>query len=102
MAFNDNKILRLVNEQNVGDIGFGNALQRHQEGKSPYAFYTYKQIYNSKGNPIEGAFADLNGDGIINNNDRYFYKDPYADVLMGLTLVLNIKTLISLQYQELV
>ena len=49
VAFNDNKILRLVNEQNVGDIGFGNALQRHQEGKSPYAFYTYKQIYNSKG-----------------------------------------------------
>jgi iron complex outermembrane receptor protein len=91
VAFNDNKILRLVNEQNVGDIGFGNALQRHQEGKSPYAFYTYKQIYNSKGNPIEGAFADLNGDGIINNNDRYFYKDPYADVLMGLTLSFEYK-----------
>ena len=86
VSFNDNKILRLVNEQNVGDIGFGNALQRHQEGKSPYAFYTYKQIYDVKGRPIEGAFADLNGDGIINNNDRYFYKDPYADVLMGLTL----------------
>ena len=91
VAFNDNKILRLVNEQNVGDIGFGNALQRHQEGKSPYAFYTYKQIYNIKGNPIEGAFADLNGDGIINNNDRYFYKDPYADVLMGLTLSFEYK-----------
>jgi len=91
VAFNDNKILRLVNEQNVGDIGFGNALQRHQEGKSPYAFYTYKQIYNTKGNPIEGAFADLNGDGIINNNDRYFYKDPYADVLMGLTLSFEYK-----------
>jgi iron complex outermembrane receptor protein len=91
VAFNDNKILRLVNEQNVGDIGFGNALQRHQEGKSPYAFYSYKQIYNAKGNPIEGAFADLNGDGIINNNDRYFYKDPYADVLMGLTLSFEYK-----------
>ena len=91
VAFNDNKILRLVNEQNVGDIGFGNALQRHQEGKSPYAFYTYKQIYNIKGNPTEGAFADLNGDGIINNNDRYFYKDPYADVLMGLTLSFEYK-----------
>ena len=91
VSFNDNKILRLVNEQNVGDIGFGNALQRHQEGKSPYAFYTYKQIYDVNGNPIEGAFADLNDDGIINNNDRYFYKDPYADVLMGLTLSLRIK-----------
>lgn len=91
VSFNDNKIIRLVNEQNVGDIGFGNALQRHQEGKSPYAFYVYKQIYDAIGRPIEGAFADLNGDGIINNNDRYFYKDPYADVLMGLTLNVRYK-----------
>ena len=43
---------------------------------------TYKQIYDHQGRPIEGAFADLNGDGRINNDDRYFYKDPYADVLM--------------------
>ena len=30
--------------------------------------------------------ADLNNDGVINGEDRYFYKDPYADILMGFTL----------------
>ncbi len=85
VAVNDNKVVRLQNEQNVGALGFGNSLQRHEEGKAPYAYYVYKQIYNEDGIPIEGAFADLNGDGQINNDDRYFYKDPYADINMGLT-----------------
>jgi len=85
VSINDNKITRLDNEQNVGGIGFGAFLQRHETGKSPYSYYVYKQIYDHKGRPIEGSYADLNGDGRINNDDRYFYKDPYADVLMGLT-----------------
>lgn len=84
-AINDNTITRLENEQNVGGLGLGNTLQRHEEGKAPYAYYVYKQIYDESGNPIEGAYADLNGDGRINIDDRYFYKDPYADILMGLT-----------------
>jgi len=85
VAINENKILRLQNEQNVGGLGFGNSLQRHEEGKAPFSYYVYKQIYNAAGVPIEGAYADLNGDGQINNDDRYFYKDPYADINMGLT-----------------
>jgi iron complex outermembrane receptor protein len=91
VAINDNTITRLENEQNVGDLGFGNSLQRHQEGKAPYAYYVYKQIYGENGRPIEGAYADLNGDGQINNDDRYFYKDPYADILMGLTTSMRYK-----------
>lgn len=90
-AMNDNTITRLENEQNVGSLGLGNNLQRHEEGKSPFAYYVYKQIYDTNGNPIEGAYADLNGDGLINIDDRYFYKDPYADVLMGLTANLRYK-----------
>ena len=90
-AMNDNTITRLENEQNVGSLGLGNNLQRHEEGKSPYAYYVYKQIYDTSGNPIEGAYADLNGDGLINIEDRYFYKDPYADVLMGITANLRYK-----------
>src|SRR5690606_17177716 len=54
-------------------------------------FYVYKQIYDKSGNPIEGAFEDLNGDGIINGEDRYFYKDPFAKAIMGLTINLNYK-----------
>jgi iron complex outermembrane receptor protein len=33
--------------------------------------------------PIEGAFADLNGDGVINEKDKYFVHKPDPDVLMG-------------------
>ena len=91
VSVNDNKITRLDNEQNVGGIGFGAFLQRHETGKSPYSYYVYKQIYDHKGRPIEGSYADLNGDGRINNDDRYFYKDPYADVLMGLTASITYK-----------
>ena len=60
-------------------------MQRHEKGKAPYSYFAYKQIYDHNQRPIEGAYADLNGDGQINNDDRYFYKSPYADVLMGLT-----------------
>ena len=91
VSINDNQITRLDNEQNVGGIGFGAFLQRHETGKSPYSYYVYKQIYDHKGRPIEGSYADLNGDGRINNDDRYFYKDPYADVLMGLTASITYK-----------
>lgn len=91
VAMNDNTITRLENEQNVGNLGFGNSLQRHQEGKAPYAYYVYKQIYDQDGRPIEGAYADLNGDGQLNNDDRYFYKDPYADIIMGLSTSMRYK-----------
>ncbi len=40
-------------------------------------------MYDANGKPIEGLFADLNRDGVINNNDKYRYKSPYAPVKMG-------------------
>lgn len=91
IAINDNEITRLNNEQKVGTFGFGTSIQRHRVGRAPYSFYVYKQIYDEAGKPIEGAYADLNGDGTINNDDLYFYKDPYADILMGLTLSMRYK-----------
>ena len=42
------------------------------EGYEPYMFYVYHQLYDSEtGKPIEGAYADLNGDGEINDGDLY-------------------------------
>ena len=85
IAFNDNKITNLANDNLVGGIdgGTGNNIQIHREGNAPYSFYVYKQVYDSNGRPIEGAFEDLNGDGIINDKDRYIHKDPFADITMG-------------------
>lgn len=37
------------------------------------------------GQPIEGQYVDRNADGIININDRYFYKKSTPDVTMGFT-----------------
>ena len=93
VSFNDNTITRLENEQNVGGIsgGIGNTIQYHQTGLAPFTYYVYKQIYDADGKPIEGAYADLNSDGVINNDDKYFYKDPYADINMGATLNLRYK-----------
>ena len=95
VSFNDNTITRLDNDQRVGGIsgGVGNTIQRHQEGKAPFSYHVYKQIYNAEGKPIEGAFADLNDDGIINEDDKYFYKDPFADINMGASLRMTYKNL---------
>ena len=40
------------------------------EGYEPYMFYVYKQLYDVNGKPIEGAYADLNGDGVINSDRK--------------------------------
>jgi len=83
--------LALNQDQLVGGIsgGTGNTAQINRIGYSPYAFYVYKQIYNSEGMPIEGGYADLNGDNIINGNDRYIYKNGNADVTMGFLSNMN-------------
>ncbi|HEY4540529.1 MAG TPA: SusC/RagA family TonB-linked outer membrane protein [Faecalibacter sp.] len=85
IALNDNKITNLSTDNRVGDIdgGTGNKIQIHREGNDPFSFFVYKQIYDANGKAIEGAYEDLNGDGVINDNDRYIYKDPFADVTMG-------------------
>ena len=86
IAFNHNEVVKLPDNQPVGGIstGVGNNVQMHAEGEQPYSFFVYKQIYDVNGLPIEGAFADLNGDNQINDSDKYFYKDPFADILMGI------------------
>jgi len=93
VAFNKNEVTNLPFDQQVGGIsgGVGNNIQTHTEGESPFSYLVYKQIYDTDGSPIEGAFVDRNGDNIINDNDKYIYKDPYADVIMGLNADLNYK-----------
>jgi TonB-dependent starch-binding outer membrane protein SusC len=71
--------------------GTGNFIQLHREGFAPNSFYVYKQLYDSNGNPIEGAYADLNGDGITNDSDRYLKEDPQANVTFGFQSNFNYK-----------
>ncbi|MFD1017365.1 SusC/RagA family TonB-linked outer membrane protein [Winogradskyella rapida] len=93
IAFNDNEITSLPFDQETGGIsgGVGNNVQLHTEGEAPYSFYVFQQVYDNNGKPIEGAFVDRNGDNVINDSDKYIYKDPYADVIMGLNTNLSYK-----------
>ena len=93
ISVNSNEITNLPDQVEVGGIngGTGNNIQLHKEGYSPFSYWVYKQVYNEAGAPIEGAYVDRNGDNQINDDDRYLYKDPYADVIMGLNTNLNYK-----------
>ena len=93
LSFNDNEITNLPDQVEVGGIngGTGNNIQLHKEGYTPFSYWVYKQVYDENGRPIEGAYVDRNGDDQINEEDRYLYKDPYADIIMGLNTNVNYK-----------
>lgn len=93
-TYNKSKITNLLKQQDANfkgiDVsgisgGTGNNIGKHFVGYAPYTYNVYKQVYDEKtGLPIEGLYEDINRDGIINDNDRYFYKKPAPDVLLGI------------------
>ncbi len=68
-------------------ISRGNStlIQANTVGKPRNSFFVYQQVYDEAGKPIEGMYVDRNADGQINESDKYFYKSPAADVIMGFT-----------------
>ena len=77
----------------VGSTVDAKYIQAFAVGQAPYSYYVYKQIYDENGTPIEGAYADLNGDGQITTDDRYFYHSPSPDWMFGLSTSLRWKKL---------
>ena len=67
------------------------SIQVLSEGYEPYMFYLYHQLYDEAGKPIEGCYADLNGDGVIDNDDRYRVKSPTPDWIFGFSTSLTYK-----------
>lgn len=96
-TFLDREIKKLALGQDVrtGGIsgGTGNNIQILREGFSPNSFSVFKQLYDTAGKPIEGAYADLNGDNVINDDDRYLKENPAADVILGFQSNINYKNL---------
>lgn len=78
-----------------GDAGAGTGTlaQVHRVGYTPGSFYVYKQLYDQAGQPIEGAYADLNGDGTLNESDRYIYNNPDPDATFGFASNMNYKNI---------
>lgn len=92
-TYNKSEITKLFQQEKEGAIsgietggvsgGTGTTVQIHSVGYAPYSFYLYKQLYDEAGNPIEGAYADLNEDGVINEDDKYIYKKAAPDWYLG-------------------
>ena len=94
VTYNKNQITKLISGTKANYIvptggissGTGNKIQAHSVGQAASSFFVYQQVYDSiTGKPIEGKFVDRNGDGKINDDDRYFSHNPAADVTMGLS-----------------
>lgn len=100
VSYNKNKIIKLIRNKDPNYVGVltggisggtGSTIQIHSEGHPSNAFYVYRQVYDKDGKPIEGVYADLNHDGIINQLDLYRYKSPAPKCLAGFSSYLTYK-----------
>ncbi len=94
LSYNVNKITKLnMNDDPGYAIYYGDAFSGQKQitkvGYPAYSYFLNKQIYDANGNPIEGVYADLSGEGgTVNgdNADKYIYHNPAPDYLMGFSL----------------
>jgi len=93
VTWNNNEIDELVNNGSsnyrilhggmaIGDSG-SDGIKAYMVGHSVSAFFPYQQVYGEDGQPIQGQFVDRNGDGMINDEDRYFFHQADPVVSMG-------------------
>lgn len=99
-TWNHNEITKLTGGDDADYyVETGNSISRgnntkvqvNKVGYAANSFYVYQQVYDENSNPIENMFVDRNGDGIINSSDKYIYKKPAADFMMGLTSKMTYK-----------
>lgn len=78
ISYNHGTITNLVRGGRIAAQDFGLPLSTgtevayHALGEQPHSAWVFEQLYDSNGTPIQGAYKDRNGDGIINNDDRYY------------------------------
>jgi len=92
VTWNQNKIIRLNNGEDEAPVttgpsvgvGMGNTVQRHAKGYAASSFYVYetKSAYREDGSKF-WYVVDRNGDGKIDEKDKYYYHSPAAPVTMG-------------------
>jgi iron complex outermembrane receptor protein len=61
---------------------YRNTIQNHQVGYAPSSFYVYEQAYGADAKPLDGVLL-RNKDGIVNEQDKYRFHKPAADVFYG-------------------
>lgn len=99
VTYNKNEITKLnlsgdpkfvLERGNIGGTTSG-SIQADKVGYPTRSFYVYQQIYDSEGLPIEDAYVDRNGDGVINTDDLYIYKKADPTWLLGINSRINYK-----------
>lgn len=89
VTYNYNEVTKITSDAAVIETGesissgTGNKVQAVVEGFPAWSYYVYEQVYDSNNKPIEGLYVDRNGDGNINDDDRYMYHHAAPDVTMG-------------------
>jgi len=73
--------------------GVGNNIQLWKPGYDPSTFFVFRQVYDQEGNPIEGAYVDVNGDNQITEADRQAYKKATPDFYYGFSSNMSYKNL---------
>jgi iron complex outermembrane receptor protein len=91
-TYNENKLTQLTIYGSGNDVGqptggisggVGNNIQINTVGYPTQSFYVNQQVYDSNGQPLQGVYVDANGDGTINSTDRYRYKSPRPQWILG-------------------
>ena len=100
LTYNKNKITKLLMSDDPTFIGilYGDGMTGYKQvtrvGYPAYSFFVNKQVYDQNGNPIEGLYVDLSGDGgVVNgdNEDKYIYHSPNPDYLLGFSVRFSYK-----------
>lgn len=91
VAYNENEITELTYGDNSSTMrrfestgGDGSLqLKVHKVGQAAGMYLVHEQVYDENGKPIEGFYVDRNGDGQINDDDLYIYKNSTPDWTLG-------------------
>lgn len=100
LTYNQNEVTKLLLNDDPDYIGilYGDGMTGQKQvtrvGYAAKSFFVNKQVYDTNGNPIEGLYVDLSGKGGTvsgDNEDKYIYKDPAPDYLLGFSARFNYK-----------
>lgn len=93
-----------IPSSSLHSVNFGQEVSRSAVGQPLASFYGYKaeglfrsqeevDSYGLQPNAQAGdlKFADVNGDGVIDDEDRTFIGSPHPDMVLGLNINLNYK-----------
>lgn len=102
LTYNKNEITKLTLTDdpaytgvNTGGIsgGVGNNVQKYIVGMPARVFFLFTQVRDANGNPVEGLYVDksgLGGNVAGNELNKYYFKSPDPDVLIGISSRINI------------